>query len=107
MSYALYIGKNHTKDGHAFLAGYGDEPSSHWLEIIPRANHSKGSTITIGVGADAVMPGVRTEIPQVAKTARHTRVSYSYYMGVPAPITNGGLNEHGVAVRDVWSHVMS
>ena len=22
---------------------------------------------------------------------------------MPAPLTNGGLNEHGVAVRDVWS----
>jgi hypothetical protein len=30
-------------------------------------------------------------------------VSYSYYKGTPAPLTNGGLNEHGVAVRDVWS----
>jgi hypothetical protein len=24
-------------------------------------------------------------------------------LGVPAPITNGGLNEYGVAVRDIWS----
>ena len=38
MSYGLYIGKNLTSDGHAWLAGYGDEPSSHWLEIIPRKN---------------------------------------------------------------------
>ena len=36
MSYGLYIGKNLTADGHAWLAGYGDEPSSHWLEIIPK-----------------------------------------------------------------------
>ncbi len=103
MSYALYIGKNHTKDGYAFLAGYGDEPSSHWLEIIPRKEHTDECMVLIGVGADADMPGVRTEIPQVTETARHIRVSYSYYKGVPAPITNGGLNEHGVAVRDVWS----
>ena len=27
MSYGLYIGKNHTSDGIAYLAGYGDEPS--------------------------------------------------------------------------------
>ena len=27
MSYGLYIGKNLTYDGHAWLAGYGDEPS--------------------------------------------------------------------------------
>jgi hypothetical protein len=39
----------------------------------------------------------------VRQTARNLRVSYSHYRGVPPPITNGGLNEHGVAVRDVWS----
>ncbi|MBT4888981.1 MAG: dipeptidase, partial [Rhodospirillales bacterium] len=48
-------------------------------------------------------PGVLSEIPQAAETARHICVNYSYYLGVPAPLTNGGLNEHGVAVRDIWS----
>jgi dipeptidase len=36
MSYGIYIGKDYTADGNGFLAGYGDEPSSHWLEITPR-----------------------------------------------------------------------
>jgi dipeptidase len=103
MSYAIYIGKNHSATGHAWLGGYGDEPSSHWLEIIPAADHAKGETIAVGVGPDALMPGQRSEISQVAHTHRHIRVSYSYFLGVPAPITNGGLNEHGVAVRDIWS----
>jgi dipeptidase len=103
MSYAIYIGGNHTADGIAYLAGYGDEPSSHWLEIIPRQSHSEDSTISVGVTEKADMPGIRTEISQVSETARHIRVSYSYYLGVPAPITNGGLNEYGVAVRDIWS----
>ena len=103
MSYGIYIGKNHSGTGHAWLGGYGDEPSSHWLEIVAEANHAAGSVITVGVGPDARMPGLRSEIPQVAVTARHIRVSYSYYLGVPAPITNGGLNAHGVAVRDIWS----
>ncbi|GGL77005.1 C69 family dipeptidase [Wenxinia marina] len=103
MSYGIYIGRNHSADGHAWLAGYGDEPSSHWLEIVDRAEHPEGATITVGVGPDSDMPGRRTEIPQARHTARHMRVSYSYYLGVPAPITNGGLNEHGVAVRDIWS----
>jgi hypothetical protein len=49
------------------------------------------------------MPGVLSDIPQVPETARHIRVSYSFYRGAPAPLTNGGLNEHGVAVRDIWS----
>ncbi len=103
MSYGIYIGKNHSATGHAWLGGYGDEPSSHWLEIIPSKQHAKDAVIQVGVGADADMPGVRKDIPQVRQTAGHIRVSYSYFLGVPAPITNGGLNEHGVAVRDIWS----
>ncbi|MCZ4292327.1 C69 family dipeptidase [Hoeflea alexandrii] len=103
MSYAIYIGRNHSATGHAWLGGYGDEPSSHWLEIVPAADHGPGTMIEVGVGPEADMPGRRTQIPQVAHTLRHMRVSYSYYLGVPAPITNGGLNEAGVAVRDVWS----
>ena len=103
MSYALYVGREHTADGIAWLGGYGDEPSSHWLEIVPRADHPAGTMITVGVTPGAELPGRLCEIPQVPITARHIRVSYSYYKGVPAPLTNGGLNEHGVAVRDVWS----
>ncbi len=103
MSYGLYIGKNLTADGIAYLAGYGDEPSSHWLEIEPRRHHGQGEMITVGVTPDADLPGLLLDIPQVTETARHIRVSYSYYKGVPAPLTNGGLNEYGVAVRDIWS----
>ena len=103
MSYALYVGRNHTSDGIAYLAGYGDEPSSHWLEVVPAADHAPGTVVTVGVTPQADLPGVLCDIPQVARTARHLRVSYSYYRGVPAPLTNGGLNEYGVAVRDVWS----
>lgn len=103
MSYALYVGRNHTADGVAYLAGYGDEPSSHWLEVVPAADHAPGALVTVGVTPQADLPGVLSDIPQAAHTARHIRVSYSYYRGVPAPLTNGGLNAHGVAVRDVWS----
>ncbi|HVJ43903.1 MAG TPA: C69 family dipeptidase [Dongiaceae bacterium] len=103
MSYGLYIGRNLTADGLAYLAGYGDEPSSHWLEIVPRRHHAADAKITVGVTPEADLPGLLSEIPQVAETARHIRVSYSYYKGVPAPLTNGGLNEYGVAVRDIWS----
>ena len=103
MSYAVYVGANLTSDGCAYLAGYGDEPSSHWLELAPRAEHPPGSEIEVGVTPQSLMPGVRSRIPQAPVTARHLRVDYSYYRGVPGPLTNGGLNEHGVAVRDVWS----
>jgi dipeptidase len=103
MSYGIYIGKNHTSDGIAYLGGYGDEPSSHWLEILPRQSHDDGTKIRIGVTAAADMPGIMTKIPQAPETFRTIRTSYSYYKGVPAPLTNGGLNEYGVAVRDIWS----
>ncbi|MDY0882002.1 C69 family dipeptidase [Dongia soli] len=103
MSYGLYIGSNLTADGIAYLAGYGDEPSSHWLEICPRAAHAAGTKVTVGVTPEADMPGRLIEIPQASETARNIRVSYSYFRGVPAPLTNGGLNEYGVAVRDIWS----
>ena len=103
MSYAIYVGRERSRTGHAFLAGYGDEPSGHWLELAPRQRHAQGSTITVGVTPAAEMPGLLTTIPQACETARNLRVSYSHYLGVPAPLTNGGLNEHGVAVRDVWS----
>jgi dipeptidase len=103
VSYAIYVGSNLTDDGCAYLAGYGDEPSSHWLELASRMEHPADAIIEVGVTAASLMPGVRTPIPQAPVTARHLRVDYSYYLGVPAPLTNGGLNEHGVAVRDVWS----
>jgi hypothetical protein len=103
VSYAVYVGSALTADGHGYLAGYGDEPSSHWLEVIPREQHPADAEIEVGVTSEAQLPGVRSRIPQVPETFRHLRVSYSQYLGVPSPITNGGLNEHGVAVRDVWS----
>lgn len=103
MSYALYVGKELTADGIGYLAGYGDEPSSHWLEIVPRQSHGPDELIEVGVTPQADMPGLRSTIPQVPETFRHVCVNYSYFLGVPAPLTNGGLNEHGVAVRDVWS----
>ncbi|MFZ1469342.1 MAG: C69 family dipeptidase [Paracoccaceae bacterium] len=103
MSYGIYIGRSHTADGIAYLAGYGDEPSSHWLEIAPRQTHATDATITVGVTPQAEMPGHLSQIPQARETARNIRVSYSHYLGVPAPLTNGGLNEYGLAVRDIWS----
>ena len=103
MSYGIYIGRAHTATGIAYLAGYGDEPSSHWLEIVPRQTHPADATLTVGVTPQAEMPGLLSQIPQAPQTARNIRVSYSHYLGVPAPLTNGGLNEHGLAVRDIWS----
>ena len=103
MSYGIYIGQNHTADGIAYLAGYGDEPSSHWLEIYPAQDHPADATIVVGVTPQANMPGHQMDIPQARRTAQNMRVNYSYYLGIPGPLTNGGLNEHGVAVRDIWS----
>ncbi len=103
MSYCIYVGKNWSRDGCAYLAGYGDEPSSHWLEITPARSHPPDATITVGVTEKANFPGQLIQIPQATKTAKYIAVNYSYYRGLPAPLTNGGLNAHHVAVRDVWS----
>lgn len=103
MSYGIYIGRSHTGTGIPYLAGYGDEPSSHWLTLEPVRTHASDATVTVGVTPQADMPGHLTQIPQAPRTARSLRVEYSYYLGVPAPLTNGGLNEYGVAVRDIWS----
>lgn len=100
-SVAVYVGKNLTADGSVILAGYGDEPSSHWLEIVPRQKHAPGSTIKVGVTAKARIPGQLIEIPQVGETFKFITTNYSYWAGFPGPLTNGGMNEYQVAARDV------
>jgi hypothetical protein len=100
-SVAVYVGKNLTRDGGVILAGFGDEPSSHWLSIVPRRQHPAGATISVGGTPAAAMPGELITIPQVHETFRYIAMEYSFYRGLPAPLINGGLNEYGVAVRDV------
>lgn len=102
-SYAIYVGKNLTSDGSVLIGGSGDEVSSHWLEIVPAKEHPPGATIRVGVDNTANMPGKFMEIPQAARTNRYLTMNYSDFEGFPPPITNGGLNEHNVAARDVWS----
>ena len=102
-SYAIFVGSHLTADGSTFLGGTGDEPSSHWLEIVPERNWPDGSLIQVGVDRRATYPGELMEIPQAPRTARYISMNYSEYAGFPAPLTNGGLNEYGVAARDVWS----
>ena len=102
-SYAIYVGKNLTADGSVMIGGSGDEVSSHWLEVVPGAAHSEDATVTVGVTAEAFMPGEFSEIPQASETYRYLTMNYSEYEGFPPPLTNGGLNEHNVAGRDVWS----
>lgn len=102
-SYAIYVGKNLTQDGSVLIGGSGDEVSSHWLEIVPGAEHPEGATIAVGVTTEAEFPGRMIEIPQAERTFRFLTMNYSDYKGFPAPLTNGGLNEYNVAARDVWS----
>ncbi len=102
-SYCVYIGKNLTASGNAFLGGYGDEPSSHWLEIVPAREHAPGTMISVGLTAKSWLPGIRGQIPQVPWTAKYLSMDYSEHQGMPAPLTNGGLNQYGVAARDVAS----
>jgi hypothetical protein len=52
-SIAFYLGKDLTADGTVLLGGYGDEPSSHWLRIVPRQEHGPDATIEVGVTEEA------------------------------------------------------
>ncbi|OUZ11715.1 peptidase U34 [Aeromicrobium sp. PE09-221] len=103
-SIAFYVGKDLTEDGHPLIGGFGHEPSSHWVEVVPAQDHPEGSTVTVGVTEDADMPGELTEIPQVEHTFGYITSNYSEFTGLPAPLMNGGLNEKNVAARDVWSN---
>lgn len=102
-SYAFYVGKNLTETGGVIVGGTGEEVSSHWLEIVPARDHPAGATVSVGVTPEARIPGELIEIPQAARTHRYLSMSYSDFAGFPAPLTNGGINEHQVAVRDVWA----
>lgn len=86
------------------LGGFGHEPSSHWVEVVPAQDHPEGAEITVGATAEADMPGQLSTIPQVPQTYRYITSNYSEFTGLPAPLTNGGLNEKNVAARDVWSN---
>lgn len=103
-SFATYVGKNRSSTGHTMLGGFGHEPSSHWMEVVPAKDHPEGSEITVGATEEAEMPGKQAKIPQARHTYRYLTSNYSEFTGMPAPLTNGGLNEKGVAARDVWSN---
>ncbi|WP_205598483.1 C69 family dipeptidase [Halomonas sp. NO4] len=102
-SLGIYIGSELTEDGSTLLAGFGHEPSSHWIEIVPRQAHPQGATWKVGVTDQARIPGELIEIPQAEVTYKYISSNYSEFAGFPPPLTNGGLNEHGVAARDIWS----
>lgn len=102
-SYAFYVGKNLTADGSVMVGGTGEEVSSHWLQLFPARDHGPNETIRVGVTESATIPGKPIHIPQVPHTLRYLSMEYSDYEGFPAPLTNGGVNEKGVAVRDVWA----
>lgn len=102
-SYAFYVGSELSQTGGVLVGGTGEEVSSHWLEIVPAREHPDGTTVTVGVTAQASIPGETMEIPQAPRTFRYLSMSYSDFAGFPAPLTNGGVNEHQVAVRDVWA----
>ena len=102
-SYGVYVGKELTETGHVLIGGTGEEVSSHWLEIVDGAEHPEGATVRVGVTEEANIPGELFEIPQARRTARYIAMYYTEFRGFPPPLVNGGLNEHRVAVRDIWS----
>jgi len=102
-SYAFYVGKNLGADKAVLIGGTGEEVSSHWLVVEPRREHPQRGTIEVGVTDRATYPGELIRIPQARRTFKYISMNYSDFEGFPPPLTNGGLNEHQVAVRDVWS----
>ncbi|MEE4381654.1 MAG: C69 family dipeptidase [Pseudomonadales bacterium] len=102
-SYAIYVGRDLTADGSVLVGGTGEEPSSHWLARVPRRTHSPGTELTVGATERARFPARLTTIPQALETHAYLTMDYTSFAGFPGPLTNGGLNEHQVAVRDVWS----
>ncbi len=102
-SYAYYVGKNLTENGAVMIGGSGEEVSSHWLEIVPARDHPANAMIQVGVTSEAVIPGELIEIAQARRTHRYMQMAYTDFEGFPPPLTNGGVNEHQVAVRDVWA----
>lgn len=102
-SIGFYVGSELTEDGSTLLGGFGHEPSSHWIDIVPAQDHPDGAEIEVGVTEDARLPGERSTIPQVENTYKYISSTYSEFAGFPPPLTNGGLNEHGVAGRDIFS----
>ena len=102
-SIALYVGRSLTADGSVLLGGFGHEPSSHWYEITPARQFPEGTTVEVGITEEARIPGRRFRVAQVEETFRFITTNYSEFAGFPPPLTNGGLNERGVAARDVWS----
>ncbi|MBK1696593.1 peptidase U34 [Rhodovibrio salinarum] len=102
-SLGIYIGHELTADGSTLVGGFGHEPSSHWIEIVPRRSFPEDATMKVGVTDAARIPGELTTIPQARQTAKYITSNYSEFAGFPPPLTNGGLNEYGVAARDIWS----
>ena len=100
-SVSIFVGRDLTADGSVLLAGFGDEPSSHWLRIEPAREHPADALVEVGATAEADIPGERSLIPQVARTHGYIATEYSWFAGFPEPLTNGGLNDQGLAVRDV------
>ncbi|MFZ4451443.1 S-layer homology domain-containing protein [Salibacterium aidingense] len=102
-SIGIYVGSDLTEDGSTILAGFGHEPSSHWIDIVPEQQHDEGATMEVGATEEASLPGELIEIPQAEHTNKYISSSYSEFAGFPQPLTNGGLNDQGVAARDIWS----
>ncbi|EMA51293.1 C69 family dipeptidase [Halococcus salifodinae] len=102
-SIGFYVGSDLTDDGSTMLGGFGHEQSSHWIDIVPRQQFPKDATTTVGVTENASISGELMEIPQAEETNKYISSFYSEWAGFPPPLTNGGLNEHGLAARDIWS----
>ena len=103
MSVSFYVGRDLTVDGCVFLAGYGDEPSSHYFYLAEGEENKPGDVREAGVNQEAKFPGERIEIPLPERPLRYITARYSAWKGLPPPLENGGLNEQKVAAAAVYS----
>ena len=102
MSVSIYVGKDLTEYGNCFLAGYGDEPSSHYF-FYGEGGETDKDFVEAGLNSEAKFPGKRIKVDQVDSTYRYITSRYTCWKGLPEPLENGGINENQVAAAAVWS----
>lgn len=56
-SIGFYVGRDLTDDNSTLLGGFGHEPSSHWIDIVPAQEHPEGAMVKVGVTEEARFKG--------------------------------------------------
>ncbi|OAT05361.1 peptidase U34 [Blastomyces gilchristii SLH14081] len=75
----LIKGQGSSADGGMLIGGTGEEVSNHWVQLFPR------------------------EIMHPTSLSEWSHRMPRFLGRFPPPSTNGGINEKGVEVRDIWA----